>query len=135
MSTATALALSMMVNALGQPEFPGVSMQGGTFQGLPVIASEFVATPTAGSYIWLVNANEIFLADENGFSVDMSTEASLEFDSAPTQSSVASVTATALVSMFQTNSVAFRAERTLSWAKARSTSVAGIDTVNYGEGS
>lgn len=135
MSTATALALSMMVNGLGQPEFPGISMTGGTFQGLPVIASEFVATPTAGSYIWLVNANEIFLADENGFTVDMSTEASLEFDSAPTQSSVASVTATALVSMFQTNSVAFRAERTLSWAKARSTSVAGIDTVNYGEGS
>jgi hypothetical protein len=37
--------------------------------------------------------------------------------------------------MFQTNSVAFRAERTVNWSKARSSAVAGIDTVNYGTGS
>src|SRR5690606_28669753 len=37
MSSASALALSLMVNPLGQPEFPGVSMSGGSFLGLPVI--------------------------------------------------------------------------------------------------
>ena len=110
-------------------------MSGGTFAGLPVITSEYVPSPTAGSYIFLVNAKDIWLADEGGFTVDMSTEASLEMDSVPTQSSVATVVPTALVSMFQTNSVAFRAERTINWAKARASAVAGIDTVNYGEAS
>src|SRR3546814_19932494 len=33
MSATNALALSLMVNALGQPEFPGISMTGGKFQG------------------------------------------------------------------------------------------------------
>jgi HK97 family phage prohead protease len=131
MSSTTALSLSLMTNGLGQAEFPGIGMNGGTFAGLPVITSEFVPTLTAGSYIFLVNASDIWLADENGFTVDMSTEASLEMDSAPTQSSVATITAASLVSMFQTNSVAFRAERTVNWSKARASAVAGIDTVNY----
>jgi len=135
MSSSTALSLSLMTNGLGQAEFPGISMNGGTFAGLPVITSEYVPTLTAGSYIFLVNAKDIWLADEGGFTVDMSTEASLEMDSAPTQSSVATVAATAVVSMFQTNSVAFRAERTINWAKARTEAVAAIDTVNYGAGS
>jgi hypothetical protein len=131
MSSTVALTLSLMVNGLGQPEFPGISMNGGTFAGLPVITSEYLPSPTAGDYIFLVNASDIYLADEGGFSVDMSTEASLQMDDAPTQSSIATVTATSVVSMFQTNSVAFRAERTMNWAKRRASAVAGIDTVNY----
>lgn len=131
MSSTTALTLSLMVNGLGQPEFAGINMNGGTLAGLPVITSEYVPSPTAGDYIFLVNASDIYLADEGGFNVDMSTEASLQMDDAPTQSSIATVTATSVVSMFQTNSVAFRAERTMNWAKRRTSAVAGIDTVNY----
>src|SRR5690606_2133183 len=63
MSSATALALSLMVNPLGQPEFPGVSMAGGTFLGLPVITSEYFAAVTAGGYVALVNASDIYFAD------------------------------------------------------------------------
>jgi hypothetical protein len=135
MSSTTALSLSLMMNGLGQSEFPGINMNGGTFAGLPVITSEYVPTLTAGSYIFLVNAGDIWLADENGFQVDMSSEASLEMDSAPTQSSVATIAATAVVSMFQTNSVAFRAEREINWAKARASAVVGLSGVNYGAGS
>ncbi|STK80368.1 putative major head protein/prohead protease [Escherichia coli] len=39
MSSTNALALSMRKNALGQKEYPDMTLLGGTFQGLPVIVS------------------------------------------------------------------------------------------------
>lgn len=130
MSSGTALALSMMLNPLGQPEFPGITMQGGTFQGLPVLTSEYV-----GNYIVIMNASDVWLGDEGGIQVDMSTEASLQMvdgtDEGSTQNSGTPV-ATSVVSMFQTNSAAFRAERTINWALRRSTAVVIITGVAYG---
>ena len=61
----------------------------------------------------------------------MSREASLEMESDPTGDSV-SPTGTELVSMFQTNSVAIRAERWINWKRRRTAAVAVISGVNYG---
>ncbi|MDU3897845.1 MAG: hypothetical protein E7G69_15240, partial [Enterobacter sp.] len=66
-----------------------------------------------------------------GVAVDMSREASLEMESDPTGDSV-SPTGTELVSMFQTNSVAIRAERWINWKRRRTAAVAVISGVNYG---
>lgn len=130
MSSSTALALSMMVNALGNSEFPGLTMNGGTFFGLPVITSEHVT-----DYVALVNAQDVWLGDEGGIDVALSTEASLQMvggdGEGSTQDSTTPV-ATSLVSMFQTNSVAFRAERTVSWARRRATGIALIDNITWG---
>lgn len=127
MEATTALALSLMVNPLGQSEFPGISMNGGTLSGLPVIVSEYVPT----GVVALVNAADIYLADEGGVEIDMSGEASLEMDDAPTGDSVAP-TAAALVSLWQTNSVGFRAERTVNWARRRPSAVAYLTGVAWG---
>lgn len=131
MSATTALALSLMLNPLGQQEFPGINMNGGTFQGLPVIVSEYVPTTSNGSYVALVNASDIYLADDGGVSVDMSREASLQMDDEPTQNSDTPTPST-VVSMWQTNSVAFRAERTLNWMPRRASAVALLDQVTWG---
>lgn len=140
MSASTALSLGMMTNELGQPEFGGVSMTGGTFAGLPVIVSEYVTT-SGGSpntrYVWLVNAADVYLGDDGGIAVDMSREASLQMDDAPTMRSYepgspSAPTATSVVSMFQTNSVAFRAERVISWQKRRASAVQGLSGVVWG---
>lgn len=131
MSATTALALSLLMNPLGQSEFPGVGMNGGTFQGLPVIVSEYVSTSSAGSIVALVKASDIYLGDEGGLAVDLSREASLEMDNAPTHDSD-TPTGASLVSMFQTNSVAFRAERTINWMPRRPSAVVVIDGVNWG---
>lgn len=131
MPTTTALSLSLMVNALGQKEFAGITMRGGEFFGLPVIASEYVPTLSAGAYVFLVNAGDIYFADEGEIQVDMSQEASLEMDTAPTMSA-ATPTETTTVSLWQTNAVGFRAERTVNWQRRRTSAVAGIDTVNWG---
>lgn len=128
MSSTTALALSMRKNALGQKEYPEMTLLGGTFQGLPVIVSQYV-----GNQLVLVNAPDIYLADDGGVAVDMSREASLEMESDPTGDSITPA-GTELVSMFQTNSVAIRAERWINWKRRRTAAVAVISGVNYGAG-
>lgn len=132
MSAMTALALSLLRNPLGQTEFPGLTLNGGTLDGIPVITSEYFAPVTAGGYVALVNAQDIYFADEGGVQVDVSREASLQMLDNPTNAS-ADGTATSMVSMWQTNSVAFRAERILNWSKRRPSAVALLDGVNWGQ--
>lgn len=140
MPATTALALSLMQNPLGQAEFPGLSMAGGRLFGLPVIVSQYVPTnyqisagppPVTGAIVALVNASDIYLADEGGIEVDMSTQASLQMDNAPTNDSGVP-TPTDLVSLWQTNSVGFRAERTVNWMARRASGVAVLGGVNWG---
>ncbi len=128
MGSTTALALSMMTNPLGQPEFPGISMTGGTFAGLPVIVSDYIPAGT----VVLANASDIYLADEGGIQVDMSREASLEMADNPAHNSDTPTGATSLVSMFQTNSVAFRVERFINWARRRPSAVAILTGATWG---
>src|SRR5690625_1343002 len=141
MPATTALGLSLMQNPLGQSEFPGISMKGGTLFGLPVIVSQYVPTAyeadpqgsagVTGSVVALVNASDIYFGDDGGIAVDLSREASLEMSDSPTGDST-SGTGASLVSMFQTNSVAFRAERALDWMRRRDSAVAVLGNVNWG---
>lgn len=125
MSQGNALALSLIMNGLGQPEFPGIGINGGTFAGLPVVTSEYV-----GTYVVLVNASDIYLADEGGIAVDMSREASLEMlTDTFTQDQP---TGANLVSLWQNNLVGLRAERTINWARRRSSAVTYLTSVAWG---
>ncbi len=135
MPTIVALSLSLLTNPLGQPEFPGLNMNGGTFFGMPVIVSEYVP---AGVVV-LANASDIYLADDGQVTVDASNQASLQMDTAPTNASGSlgatdpSVpTATSLVSLWQTNSVGIRAERYINWTKRRASAVAVLTGVQWG---
>lgn len=140
MSAITALQLSLLTNALGQPEFPGMQMTGGMLQGLPVITSEFLGytydSPTEGRDVFLVNASDIWFADDGGVDVSMSDQATLEMTDTPVgESTTPTAMNTAFVSMWQTNSVAFRAERSVSWARRRSEAVQHLAQVEWGEAS
>jgi len=135
MTETMATSLSLMVNALGQPEFPAINAQGGTLFGLPVITSESVPKANAGSpnettsIIVLAKASEIFLADDGGVTIDVSREASLQMDSAPTNPPVAN---TVFVSLWQMNMVGIRAERWINWAPRREGVVVYISGAHYG---
>lgn len=127
MSSVRALALSLMKEPLGNRAFPEVNMNGGVFAGLPVIVSQYVPNDT----VILVNAGDVYLADDGGVSVDSSRETSLQMDNAPTNAS-APATPTQVVSMFQTNSVALRAERYITWKRRRTSGVQVLTDVNWG---
>lgn len=140
MTETQALGLALLLNPLGQPEFPGLSINGnsgGTFFGLPVVLSENIPANAgtgdpltgAGSRIILAKASEILLADDGQVMLDASREASLEMNSTPTSPATAS---TVLVSLWQHNMVGIRAERFINWAKRRDGVVQFIDSANYG---
>src|SRR4026208_1472498 len=122
-----AVQLSLMRNTLGAKEFPDVNVLGGTFEGFPVITSQYATTAGSpdGNLVILVNAKEIFLADDGGVTIDLSREAPLEM------SSDAANESGSVVSMFQTNQVALRAERYVNWARARLTAVAWLQNVSW----
>ncbi len=127
MNSTTALAVSLMMNPLGQREFPNIGMNGGTFNGIPVLVSDYVPD----GIVALVNARDVWLADDGQVTIDASREASLQMLDNPTNNS-ATGTATSMVSMFQTNSVAFRAERYINWARRRDSGVAYLTGVEWG---
>lgn len=130
MRTGDALAAGMLTNALGQPEFAQIGMNGGTIMpGLSIVTSQ--AVPSGN--VVAVQPSEIYFADDGGFLIDMSTEASLLMTT-DANSNMDSVTPTdsQVVSMFQTNSVAFRCERILNWARRRTTAVTYLTGAAWG---
>lgn len=141
MSASTALALSLQRNALGQKEFPDLTMLGGTFEGLPVIVSQYVAgvgSPN-NDIVILANASDIYLADDGQVVIDVSREASLEMSDAPTNAAAAAGSPglpvpTTLVSLWQSNSIGLRAERYVNWKKRRAQAVTYISGVNWTSG-
>jgi HK97 family phage major capsid protein len=131
-----ARAISLMVTSLGEPFFPTVTPFGGTFMGYPLIvslSSMQVGSPVTGegNLLVLVHAPSIAMADEGGLTIDASEEAAIQMLDNPTNASTGGTTATTMVSMFQTNSVALRATRFINWKLRRATAVAYVKDAAY----
>jgi HK97 family phage major capsid protein/HK97 family phage prohead protease len=128
----TALSLSLMETSLGNPQFPGLTMNGGNFLGMNTISSTNIDytedSPQEGDLIVFLRAQDIALADDGGVEVDVSTEASIEMSTAPTDPVTSS---TVLVSLWQQNLVGIRAERMVNWVKRRSAAVQYIKAAKY----
>lgn len=119
MSATQALALSMMINSLGQSEFDNITVKGGMISGLPVIVSEAV-----GARIILLNANDILFADDGGVRIDVSDQASVEMSTTPLAGEQSPPSATtSQVSLWQRNLVGLRVERFITWKRARTSAV------------
>jgi len=80
----------------------------------------------------MVDASQIYLGDDGGVEVAISREASLEMKSVPTMDGMAPGTGAALVSMFQSNMVAIRAERMINWKRARTVAVTYLTGTTWG---
>jgi HK97 family phage prohead protease/HK97 family phage major capsid protein len=115
LSPSNALALSFRTNLDGSPEFPGIGVNGGSYKGLQFITSNTVTTNVVA-----LQPSHILYADDGGVTIDASTEASLQMDSAPASPPDAT---TVYASMFQSNAVAIRAERYITWKRVGTNSV------------
>lgn len=126
MNPRTALALSKLRTPQDVKFYPDITMAGGTFQGLPVITSNNVPIAVDGTtFIVLMDASEVFLADDGGVTLDVSREASLQMSDAPAGGPQQ------LVSLWQNNMVGLRAEREINWQRRRNASVAVLTAVAY----
>jgi HK97 family phage major capsid protein len=134
MTPTTALKLSLMLTSLGSKQYPDITIKGGTWQGLPVVVSNIASisgSPDYANMIVLMFPDEVLLADEGQVTIEASNEASIQMLDNPTNTSTGSTTATTMVSMFQTHSLAIKAVRYINWAKRRTTAVAFIRTAAY----
>lgn len=130
MTPYSALKLSLLREANGQPSYPDISINGGTWEGIPVLTSNNVPNSvSAGSIIVLMAANEIFYANDGGIQLDASEQASVQMDSAPTGNGV-TPTATTLVSLWQENLIGIRAEIICNWQPRRTAAISYIDNVH-----
>lgn len=124
-----AKSIQLMRNALGQHEFPGITQEGGTLEGDPIVTGDNVTA----THLILLKPSDIYKIGDRGIQVSMSQDAMIEMNSVP---SGASDTPTAagntLVSMYQTESVALKVVRPLSFAKRRTHVVQYINDADYG---
>jgi HK97 family phage major capsid protein len=123
MSPSQAIRLSMLRTNQDAPAFPGLTMSGGVWYGLPVIVTNAVAPSGSpgDQQIILVNQNDVFLADDGQMVIDASMEASLQMDDAP------STGAQSLVSLWQNGLMGLKVDRWIFWTKRRAQAVQYID--------
>jgi HK97 family phage major capsid protein/HK97 family phage prohead protease len=121
MNEANAFGIGLSVNGVGQPLFPGFNGQGGgKLMGVDAVISNNV-----GARIILAHAPSILYADEGGIRIDVSREATVQMDSAPTDTVDAT---TVYQSLWQRNLIGLKAERIITWKLARATGVTYITT-------
>lgn len=133
MSATMATRISLMVNALGQPEFPSLTMVGGYLAGFPVIVSEHltaVGSPSTQSII-AVKASDVYLADDGVVTVEASDQASIEMADTSSQNAGTGAGASSLVSLWQAGAVGLMANREITWKLRRSSAVQYISPAAY----
>jgi HK97 family phage major capsid protein len=100
-------------------------MNTGRLLGIQFISSTNMPIVGNLTSIVLVEASEIFVADDGEVMIDISREASLKLDTTPASS------AEELVSLWQNNLVGIRAERYVYWSRRRDAAVQRISNVAY----
>lgn len=123
MSASMAIRLSMMRTNQDSKAFPELSVNGGTFYGLPVIVSNNVAPSGSpgDQHLILIDQSNVLLADDGQLMIDVSTDASVEMDNAPAGG------ATSLRSLWQNGLLGVKVDRWIYWTKRRSAAVQFID--------
>lgn len=128
---AAARVLAFSRDPLGNRAFANMTPFGGNIDGIPVRVSQYLANNggSGGVPFILVDESEIYLADDGSVTLDMSDQATIEMSDTPAGSSNPTVVASSTlpVSMWQTNSIAFRAERFIWWGPRRSGAIQWID--------
>lgn len=124
------LALNILTNALGQPEFTGITPDGGNLRGYRILAGDNVGS---GDVIML-KPEEIWKIGDTGLQVSFSRDATIEQQDNPTGATdtPTGMTTTNMTSAFQEDSTFIKVVRPISFAKRRTHAVAYIGDAGYG---
>jgi HK97 family phage major capsid protein len=123
----TAAQIALARDASGGFLFPDAGPRGGSILGIPLLTSRSSPRDSSGGQLALVDASAIAFA-EQGLRIDRSQQAALHMSDTPDDPTDAS---TVLVSLWQNNLVAMRAEIFANWQVQRTGAVAVITDANY----
>lgn len=119
---ATATAIATMTDAGGRYLFPGIGPRGGELLGVPVLTSRADTASTSGSTLTLIDPTGIAAA-LGAFSVASAGEVTLQMSDDPNDTGSPVLP----VSMWQTNSIAWRVELAANWSRQRPGSVVVLE--------
>lgn len=129
----TAIGLALLDSELTRD----VNVNGGMLAGVPLITSASMPqysnndSPAVNTgYIALIDAAELLLCDENEATIDMSSQSTLQMDSAPDSPATAG---TVMLSLYQNNLKAWRVLRSINWKMGRTGATAYISNAAYAE--
>jgi Phage capsid family len=117
-------ALAVLQDSAGAAAFPQATVQGGSIGGIPIACIDEV---TDGE-LWLLDAAQCAAGVQGTLQLDTSTEAVIQFESTPDSPVSAS---TNLVSLFQSDLVAVKAERWLGVKLLNSNAICKITGIGY----
>lgn len=124
MHPATALHMSQLLTAGNIRAFPNLGVRGGEIFGLPVLTT--VGAVCSGSptekVIAAVNAQGVIVADDGDIEIQATDKGTIQMDDAPTQDAIAG-TASNVVSLWQTETVALRFTRWLNFERTHTDAV------------
>lgn len=120
MHPTTLIGIASMVNPMGMPAFPTAANK--TLTGYPVVTTAHLPV----GEIILLDQEGVLFASDNAVSVDVSREATLQADDAPTTPPTAP-----LVSLWQQNLIGLKAEQFAYWMRARDADVVLVTGVDY----
>jgi Phage capsid family len=120
------LALSK-ATAGGPPEYPNLTVAGGTVGGMTVLPVA-THTDTGGSDVVVIDAAQIAIA-RGPVVLDLAEEANVQLSDTPDDPATAS---TVPVSLWEQNLIAIRAQRFAGWQRLRTSAIALIDGAHYG---
>jgi hypothetical protein len=130
---ALAKQIGLMRNALGQREFDSLGAMGGTLEGDPIHTGDNVGSDSTGTHLILLKPADIYKIGDMGIEVSLSRDATIEQADDPTGRADTGAAATKnIVSMFQTESTAFKVVRAISFAKRRANAVQYVEDADYG---
>jgi hypothetical protein len=121
--------IGCLLDAFGRPAMPEVDENGGTLRKKPYYTGDNIPS---GNLIRL-KPSDIFKIGDSGTRIELSTEATLEFGTAPTAAGdVPTDQSENPVSLFQTDMVAIKVTRDINWAARRSAAlvvdrITGVD--------
>jgi HK97 family phage major capsid protein len=132
-SPSLAKQIGLMRNALGQTDFPGLGAMGGTLEGDPLHTGDNVYCESDGTHLILLKPSDIYRIGDTGVQVSLSRDATIEQATDPRGRADTGFTASqSIVSMFQTESTAFKVVRSINYAKRRTNAVQYISDADYG---
>jgi HK97 family phage major capsid protein len=127
MNPRSAIYLGLARGATDAPAFPSMTT-GKTLLGYPVVTSTSMALGAGPGFlgtIILLDQPQVLLADDGSVSLDVSREASLQLDSAPTTPPAP------LTSLWQQNLIGIKAERYIYWMRRYDPAVQVLTGVPY----
>jgi hypothetical protein len=123
--------IAHLLNPLTQePAFKGLTADGGKLDGLDYLTGD----NHVAANLCAINTNEVWKIGDSGVSVALSTDATIEADTAPTGEGVGPTAQSAsMVSMFQGDMVAIKAVRDINYAYRRAQAIvtARVTGVDY----